>query len=752
MSLEKLKEQLLKLDESREATINAINSKGGNLSEDAKVSDLAGAIDELNTVGDLGEIEAMLELKADKSDTYTKSEVDALVAEGGGCSCENIINITWQELKDLRDNGELVAGTQYRITDYHTYIDADGCRSEHYPFDIIVTADSENALNESARAINHPKKLRRKIIYVEDNKHNTFFYERYEYDDSENLFAWCRFGYENVTPEMAPIDWDDIIDRVQVSIDIEKLSIGDEFTIEGKNVTLLSIFDEVDHFKNCNLAAWELKYCLDNDTERFAWAHEIGKGVIYYMKDEWGNECPYDFKSITFYVGFDKAGHVTTKDSEVVSHDYVYTFACKVNNNSYDHVDASIFCNNGTLSGQVVGNAMAPHYINGNQQALNGNVFYNKEQLYACNNTFEEYCTKNILGNECHRNTFGESCSRNNIGNDSCNNEFKGDNYDIIINYCSMCSFGMSCTDISMNGVCENNVFNCYCHDISIQNECYHNIFGAGCDNSVIGVDCCNNIIGDDCTITMGDGCHNNIIGNNCNVELEGHFMYINVLANTRGEIINNSVLEQNAVYPQVFGLNENGDIIAKPMLSGQTENSPSFNDVTLIGVGLQTMFVRAPKGLLKETDKPVFARYRKSKIRGSDGDNYWVGYNTQHETVKGWIVPLTHPMPGEKGVHEWAEDMSLQKISPNDIDAGCSSWDDKYDFFQVLYDGEDFISWMSWARYNENITSRNSNEPLKLVAQKLGIRIDRDGKTIVDYLPFSTQERNEELVYGRWR
>lgn len=84
MSLEKLKEQLLKLDESREATINAINSKGGNLSEDAKVSDLANAINELNTVGDLGEIEAILELKADKSDTYTKSEVDALVAEGGG--------------------------------------------------------------------------------------------------------------------------------------------------------------------------------------------------------------------------------------------------------------------------------------------------------------------------------------------------------------------------------------------------------------------------------------------------------------------------------------------------------------------------------------------------------------------------------------------------------------------------------------------------------------------------------------------
>jgi hypothetical protein len=33
---------------------------------------------------------------------------------------------------------------------------------------------------------------------------------------------------------------------------------------------------------------------------RFEWATEKGKGVIYYMKDEWGNEAPYDFKNIQF--------------------------------------------------------------------------------------------------------------------------------------------------------------------------------------------------------------------------------------------------------------------------------------------------------------------------------------------------------------------------------------------------------------------------------------------------------------------
>ena len=45
-----------------------------------------------------------------------------------------------------------------------------------------------------------------------------------------------------------------------------------------------------------------IKYCIDNDTTRFAWADKTnGKGVIYYMYDPYYNiEMPYDFKHITF--------------------------------------------------------------------------------------------------------------------------------------------------------------------------------------------------------------------------------------------------------------------------------------------------------------------------------------------------------------------------------------------------------------------------------------------------------------------
>jgi hypothetical protein len=55
------------------------------------------------------------------------------------------------------------------------------------------------------------------------------------------------------------------------------------------------------YFSNSKLSSWEIKYSLENDNTRFAWADTTnGKGIIYYMKDEWNNECPYDFKNIQF--------------------------------------------------------------------------------------------------------------------------------------------------------------------------------------------------------------------------------------------------------------------------------------------------------------------------------------------------------------------------------------------------------------------------------------------------------------------
>ena len=74
------------------------------------------------------------------------------------------ISITWQELKDLRDNSLLVPGMQYRITDYECrtatyrqgrYTGYDITKPENHRFDIIVEAISNSVLSEDAHADYH---------------------------------------------------------------------------------------------------------------------------------------------------------------------------------------------------------------------------------------------------------------------------------------------------------------------------------------------------------------------------------------------------------------------------------------------------------------------------------------------------------------------------------------------------------------------------------------------------------------------
>jgi hypothetical protein len=137
-------------------------------------------------------------------------------------------------------------------------------------------------------------------------------------------------------------------------------------------------FNELSHFNNSNLDAWEIKYCLDNDISRFSWADtENGRGVIYYMKDEYGNEAPYDFKNIQF----------NTSDK------YHYTFSYDINNVSLDgSVDSRIQnCNK---------NIILSKYQN-NIQILNSNIFINTKLNSPCinNKIFNGYNI--VLPNSC---------------------------------------------------------------------------------------------------------------------------------------------------------------------------------------------------------------------------------------------------------------------------------------------------------------------------------------------------------------
>ena len=57
-----------------------------------------------------------------------------------------------------------------------------------------------------------------------------------------------------------------------------------------------------EYFANSELGAWQIRYRFSDPNKHFEdiYLPEDNKGVIYWMRDEFGNECGYDFKNILF--------------------------------------------------------------------------------------------------------------------------------------------------------------------------------------------------------------------------------------------------------------------------------------------------------------------------------------------------------------------------------------------------------------------------------------------------------------------
>lgn len=195
------------------------------------------------------------------------------------------------------------------------------------------------------------------------------------------------------------------------------------------------------YFANNNLSAWKLWYCLDNDTNRFAWADNTsgnGKGVIYRMIDEFNNDIPYDFKNIQF-----------KHPNDTATNYYYYTF------DSGMRTDYSLSANYYIYSNKIL------PYIDGKKQSINKILFIGS------------YCYGNTFGVNCSNNSFGENCCFNIFGNDCSNNTFR--------DYFKYNNFGNNCQ------------YNTLVH------SCYFNTFGNYCNNNVFGSNLRYNTFGNNC-------------------------------------------------------------------------------------------------------------------------------------------------------------------------------------------------------------------------------------------------------------
>ncbi len=375
---------------------------------------------------------------------------------------ENLLIVTYSQLKTLRDNSKLKPGVFYRIIDYECTTSAANTASAGHVFDIIVRADDINVLNENAYACKHSG--------------DTYFAD-------SNLAAWrLKYCLDN---DALHYEWADAYGIVINNILYARDESDDDLTktypyswVNSNTHRYTSTSTPTTSDSAHSSRTGGSTYAISAINE------ESGKGVIYWMRDEWGNECPYDFKNILF--------------TRANVYENAYTFTRNSNQ------DGSL------LVGQCENNIIK-EAVSGGTRKLYFNVFYTTNTYLTClNNVIKTRCRNNTFYNNCNYNTLGNSCNNNTITNGSYN-LLKNNSSDNVITSGSRNCLGAVCTGNTIIG--NDNILGNYCGSNTNIND--YNIFGNNCSNNTFGSSCSSNIFGNNCSNnTFGSSCRNNTFGN----------------------------------------------------------------------------------------------------------------------------------------------------------------------------------------------------------------------------------------------
>ena len=416
------------------------------------------------------------------------------------------INTTWANLKSARDNSTLIPGQWYRITDYVTTTMQENTQSAGHQFDIIVRADDVNVLNENAFAAKHSG--------------DTYFTNA-----GAKLEAWqLKYTLDNKYWSLVPH--------------------GEQIVYMGGILNYIGtiVVDDTTYYK------WERNYCslstsvgdtlyyYDSKNERlFDSGYTIidyipssdanGKGTIYWMKDEFDNECSYDFKNIQFK--FTSA----IENSGIVANVFYYTFSRASGENDATITDHSLvkYCikNKVIFIGDDNDRVKLPFNVfrcNSASELFTKNTIIGDAQK----NTFSSAQYNEIIGVGCRGNSFGSGCYSNKIYGIDCSNN----------------TFYSECINNNLFGKCSSNIIGKrsygnkfeYSGSITLGQKCEFNTFENGCRNISLGERCKNNTFGKICSnITFGTSESTKSYCQYIVVENGNKFIYLDCSATTSG-------------------------------------------------------------------------------------------------------------------------------------------------------------------------------------------------------------------------
>ena len=358
----------------------------------------------------------------------------------------------------------------------------------------------------------------------------------------------------------------------------------DAGTLSERAWAMRSARDTAGYFAGAKLESWQVWYCLDNDTTRFQWADTAtGKGVIYRLIDEWGNDCPYDFKNVQFkrcltsgdfvdnvvddadwpnthYILSPSMNGQADMTADETDYKWLYTFtyleqmqdvrdaslinevnadfesayynkACNCNEMQAYYIGE--FIDDTTFATQALNNIVLSSYDEENGAAVK--MYGNKWGAGCFNMTFHEHCYGNSFGVNCYcligfklyYNTFGNECYNNTFGNDCDGNTFGNScNGNTFGNSCGGNTFGNSFGGNTFGNGCNYNTFGNGCWYNTFGNYFWYNTFGNSCDGNTFGNDCDSNTFGNYFQYnTFGNSCVGNTFGNECYNNTFGNYL-----------------------------------------------------------------------------------------------------------------------------------------------------------------------------------------------------------------------------------
>lgn len=314
------------------------------------------------------------------------------------------------------------------------------------------------------------------------------------------------------------------------------LVVADDVNVLNENARVIKHSGDT-YFEKCNLSSWQIKYCLDNDSGRFTWASTTGKGVIYYMKDEFNNECPYDFKNIQFKRYKITAVFQTEPFDDWFCLDFTssnqYLQPTDESFTSLIEIDSESFCWCFTFNDFENADITKPI-----DRTLNTTIDIDDENSYGLENIAHDNVIKPLnVQQSIDEENLHMAQSLNNIVftkyDDESTNGVVSPAY---INYYSVYgnTFKENCYDITMSAQCHENeldignynyIFGKKCFQNKIRNSGFDNVFCYNCAENIIGLYLGGNL--------FSNGFTSNIIGNTFhNSQISGNDSTENIFGN----------------------------------------------------------------------------------------------------------------------------------------------------------------------------------------------------------------------------